>query len=243
MSIELKAICISTVHRKTLNVLVSSISAYVPNGVEVYIGYCGAKNSHNISGKIFYDLKSTATNYGDAYNFVVNEAFKRHEHVIVCNDDIVFTPTTYDNLVEDYNELVDAVGSENLGWVGCLTDYAIGMQNIRRNIKLSESHPEDTITNIHNMREYSILQTNFIAPICGVISRDSWIDYLPINYFSDNLQCYEMLTKGKKHFISTAYVHHAGSQTVASSEVELNKAWDILKADYPHYYAMLRASQ
>lgn len=240
MSVELRAICISTVHRKTLGVLVSSINAYVPNGVEVYIGYCGAKNSHYGPDKIYYDLQSTATNYGDAYNFIVQEAFKKHEHVIVCNDDVVFTPTTYDNLVEDYNKLLDEVGAESLGWLGCLTDYAIGMQNIRRNY---DTHDEDAVHNlgnIHNAREFSIVQTNFIAPVCGVVSRSSWVDYLPINYFSDNLQCYEMSANGKKHFISTAYVHHAGSQTVGSSTDELSKAWNILKADYPQYYSLLK---
>lgn len=240
MSIEVKAICISTVHCDNLGVLISSINNYVPPGIEIYIGYCDKMQTNFREGKKYIEFPSNAKNYGDAYNLVVKRAFEKHEYVIVCNDDVVFTPTTYSELLGDYNQIAGEIGVENIGWLGCLTDYAIGMQNIRRNVKLVENQPDETIGNIQNYRENDIIETNFIAPICGIISKQSWVDYLPINYFSDNLQCYEMQNNGKRHFISTAYVHHVGSQSLEHPLIEKRKALDVLQADYPQYYKILQ---
>jgi hypothetical protein len=67
--------------------------------------------------------------------------------------------------------------------------------------------------------EQHILRTDIIAPICAWIHRDAWIDFPPINWFSDDVQCLEMK---RQHFISRAYVHHVGSQTCG---MDAKNAW------------------
>lgn len=61
--------------------------------------------------------------------------------------------------------------------------------------------------------ENQIIETDVIAPICAYIHKDSWIDFPPVNWYSDDIQCLDMQVKGMKHFVSRAYVHHVGSQT------------------------------
>lgn len=240
MKHKLTAICFASIKIKHMQVLLQSIDAYVPNEIDVYFNLSGEYFSFIHMKRNICQYEYKATNYGDAYNYVVKRAFEKHDNIIVCNDDIVFCPDTFDKLQEDYNIAIKENGIENVGWIGCLTNYAIGYQNIRRNMMLEENQEPETLNHIQNKREYCIVEVNFIAPICAAINKMSWIDYLPINYFSDNLQCFEMSAQGKKHFISTSYVHHAGSQSIGSGKDEYEKAMNILMADYPQYYQMLK---
>lgn len=237
---KLTAICFSCIHHSHAKVLLSSIQEYVPHDVAIYINFCDTQFTYTNHTKKIHTYNYKAKNYGDAYNFIARKAFETHEHIIVCNDDVVFCPDTFQKLQEDYNIAIDENGIENIGWIGCLTNYAIGYQNIRRNIKLEKNQEPETLNHIQNNREYCIVEANFIAPICAAINKLSWIDYLPINYFSDNLQCFEMSAQGKKHFISTAYAHHAGSMSIGNGKDEHEKAMNILMADYPQYYQMLK---
>jgi len=237
MKKELSAICVSTVKTSHLRVLMSSIQEYIPRNIEVYINYCQDRMSFIDFTRNVSEFTEQADNFGEAYNFIVKKAFQDgHDHVIVCNDDIVFSPDSFEKLSEDFQMIHETHDSEEIGWLGCLTNHAIGMQNVRRNQKIFDSFPEETLGNLQNHRENFILPTSFIAPICSAISQRNWVDFLPINYFSDNLQCHEMNQRGMTHFISTAYVHHAGSQSMNGSSVERQKALEILKKNYPEKY-------
>lgn len=176
------AIIVCTVHGACLQVMTASLNAYVPQDVEKYV--------HHKVGK----------NFGDAYNFAAREAFKRHDEILVCNDDIVFTPTTWAVLLADVAHLRKIV--PNLGYVATRSDYARGEQNVRSG--------RGKIDFLRYQSERHIVETPVIAPICAWIHRDSWVDFPPINWFSDDVQCADMK---RRHFISRAYVHHVGSQT------------------------------
>jgi hypothetical protein len=176
------AIIVCTVNGACLNVMTASLNAYVPRDVERYVHH------------------KVGTNFGDAYNFAAREAFKRHDEILVCNDDIVFTPTTWAVLMEDVAHLRNVV--PNLGYVATRSDYARGEQNIRSG--------RGKIDFLRYQSERHIVETPVIAPICAWIHRDSWVDFPPINWFSDDVQCADMK---RRHFISRAYVHHVGSQT------------------------------
>ena len=176
------AIVICTTNARCLAVMQASIAAYVPREVEVLL-------FRNVGGS-----------FGEAYNHGVREAFRTHDSVVVCNDDIVFTPTTWGTLFADVHLLTTRFN--DVGWVATRSDYARGAQNIRVG--------NGPLNFLRYKSEQTIIQTDIIAPICAWIHRDAWIDFPPINWFSDDVQCLEMK---RKHFISRAYVHHVGSQT------------------------------
>jgi hypothetical protein len=176
------AIIVCTVNGACLDVMTASLNAYVPREVERCV--------HHKVGK----------NLGDAYNVAAREAFKRHDEILICNDDIVFTPTTWAVLLADVAHLRKVV--PNLGYVATRSDYARGEQNVRSG--------RGKIDFLRYQSERHIVETPVIAPICAWVHRDAWVDFPPINWFSDDVQCADMK---RRHFISRAYVHHVGSQT------------------------------
>ena len=201
------AIIVCTVNGACLDVMTASLNAYVPRDVE--------KCVHHKVGK----------NFGDAYNFAAREAFKRHDEILVCNDDIVFTPTTWAVLLADVAHLRKVV--PNLGYVATRSDYARGEQNVRSG--------RGKIDFLRYQSERHIVETPVIAPICAWIHRDSWVDFPPINWFSDDVQCADMK---RRHFISRAYVHHVGSQTCGQDAqrcYEDAEPW--LRANRPELHA------
>ena len=224
------AICIATVSSvKTLQVLHWSIEQYVDRKVELYLVFQKQKTSKFYGPRKVHSLITQTTTFGQAYNRAVNAAFNDgHEHILVMNDDIVLDPDTVEIMTEDYNTISKEIGEENIGWVGCLTNYGIGLQNIRNDISSEKRHQGV----IKNEREKHIIETDFIAPICAMISKKSWLPYLPINYFSDNIQCHQMKEQNKRHFLSTAYVHHVGSQSIQSGEIEIKKTLDYLDKNH-----------
>jgi hypothetical protein len=171
----MKAIVIATVDGKCIPVLSKSIEMYVPDSVEVIIH------------------KNNAGNYGDAYNHVVNKAFMKYDEIIVANDDIVLTPTSYALLEEDVRHLK---AGHRTGWVVAKADYARPGQSILH-------QPKDACYPIQRC-----------SPLFGYVHIQAWVDYPPINWYSDDIQCLDMANKGYQHFISRSYVHHVGSQTI-----------------------------
>ena len=220
----MKAICIATVNAKCLVTLAASITEYVPKDIPVFLSGC--KMIFPRHRTILMD--NDTTTFGDAYNKVCKAAFEEVDEIVVCNDDIVFTPTTWQMLGEDVSRLK----SENipLGWVASRSDYARGPQNIRiGNGKMSWFRWEI---------EQQILEVDVIAPICGYISKEAWIDFKPLNWYSDDLQCLEMQEAGKRHFVSRAYVHHVGSATCGFDAKNLiESAKPVIKEHRPDLYA------
>ena len=219
----MQAIVIATVHARCLVTLAASVTSYVPTNVVVFLA--GSKMIFPRHRTITFD--NTATNFGDAYNFIVKEAFKEFDEVVVCNDDIVFTPTTWQSLSEDVSRLK----SENipLGWVACRSDYARGYQNIRIG--------KGPMSWFRYETENSIIETDVIAPICAYIQKSDWIDFPPLNWYSDDVNCLDLQKAGKRHFISRAYVHHVGSQTCgfdAKNLIESAKPW--IRENRPELY-------
>ena len=201
------AIIVCTVNGACLDVMTASLNAYVPREAARYI-------HHKIG-----------SNFGDAYNFAAREAFKRHDEILVCNDDIVFTPTTWNVLLEDVAYLRLAI--PNLGYVATRSDYARGEQNVRSG--------RGKIEFLRYESERHIIEARVIAPICAWIHRDAWVDFPPINWFSDDVQCLDMK---RRHFISRAYVHHVGSQTCGQDAQRCYKdAEPWLRANRPELHA------
>ena len=201
------AIIVCTVNGACLDVMTASLNAYVPREAARYVHH------------------KVGANFGDAYNFAAREAFKRHDEILVCNDDIVFTPTTWAVLLEDVAYLRQAI--PNLGYVATRSDYARGEQNVRSG--------RGKIEFLRYESERHLVEAKTIAPICAWVHRDAWVDFPPINWFSDDVQCLDMK---RRHFISRAYVHHVGSQTCGQDAQRCYKdAEPWLRANRPELHA------
>ena len=231
---KLSAIVISTIKGKRLPVMIKSIEQYIPSGVEIYIAHNGIAlmDYHSRLHKMHL-VKSDATNFGDAYNFICKRAFENHESIIVCNDDIVFHPDTYSILNHEFTYMHESIGKE-LGWLACRNDFSAGIQNIR--------WAGDGIkSGLKFAHELHAIETDVIAPICAAIHRDSWIDFLPINWYSDDIQCMMMQERGMHNIVSTAYVHHIGSQSMKSAEIEIANSLNYLQKHCIEYYRKLES--
>jgi hypothetical protein len=169
-------IVICTIGSPSLAVLEASIKTYVPDA-EIIIS------------------RNRGSNFGEAYNIVVNEAFKQYDEIIVANDDIVLTPTSYSRLMEDVTHLKRF---NKLGWVAARSDEVRPLQKGKGDI----------------------LEVPVVSPLFGYISKESWVDLAPINWYGDDIQCIDMSANGYRHFVSRSYVHHVGSQTIGQDNTK-----------------------
>ena len=93
----MQAIVICSTINTGLKVLLSSLEAYCPY-IPVYL------SSKNVEDSKFVHtwMYNAATNFGDAYNAAMDKAFSDgYKEIIIANDDVVITPTTYLKLEED----------------------------------------------------------------------------------------------------------------------------------------------
>lgn len=235
MDNRITAICISTVEGKNLPVLIKSIEQYVPSNIEIYIAHSKIESiDYHSRWHSMHLVKSKERNFGNAYNLICNRAFEKHDSIIIANDDIVFDPMTFATLQSDWNALCE-YESKSIGYLACRSNYARGKQNIRWH----DSNAQ--MNGLKFKHESAIIETDIIAPICAVIRHQSWVDFLPINQFSDDVQCLMMSDKGLKHFVSRAYIHHIGSQTVRNTDENYIKTLEYLKRNFAKYYHYIMA--
>jgi hypothetical protein len=202
----MQAIVICSTGNIGLNILLLSIKAYCPN-IPIYL------SSKNVEDAAFVHtgIYNVATNFGDAYNEAMSKAFyDGYKEIIIANDDVVITPTTYEKLQDDVRLLKR--NFENIGFVGARSDYVLWDQNIRCSIT------NDSISGLKWASEDHIKRVGVIAPIFAYISKQAFetARFPSINWYSDNIICDDLSKAGFKHFVSRAYVHHAGSQTVGT---------------------------
>jgi len=185
-----------TIGSPSLAVFEASVRTYVPN-VELFVS------------------RNRGSNFGEAYNIAVNEAFKRYDEIIVANDDIVLTPTSYSRLMEDVEHLKQF---NTLGWVVARSDEVRPMQMGKTD---------------------QIYETPVVSPLFGYVSKEAWVDFPPINWYSDDIQSIDMSAKGYRHFISRSYIHHVGSQTIGQDNTKNHLAaepW--IKTNRPELHAI-----
>jgi len=233
----MQAIVICTVGNKGISVLLESIKQY-GNDVPIYI----SGNDLSLFAKVrdsasnICVLPNTSKNFGDAYNVAADYAFRhgKFESIILANDDVVITPTTMRLLQDD----IDIIGLETdkIGFVGARSDYVLHDQNIRFPVS------NDQVSGLRYTSEQYIKETDVIAPIFACISKKAWdvAKFPSTNWYSDNIICSDMQKAGYRHFVSRAYVHHAGSQTVGA---DFNKCHEEprewIKANRPDMYEVI----
>jgi len=166
-------IVVCTIGSPSLAVFEASVKTYVPD-VELFIS------------------RNRGSNFGEAYNIAVNEAFKHFDEIIVANDDIVLTPTSYSKLLEDVEHLKRF---NQLGWVVARSDEVRPLQQGKGDV----------------------FEVPVVSPLFGYVSKEAWVDFPPINWYSDDIQSIDMSANGYRHFVSRSYIHHVGSQTIGQN--------------------------
>jgi hypothetical protein len=150
---------------------------------------------------VFHNKPST---FGEAYNAAMQAAFVTYSEIIIANDDVVLTPDTMPVLMEDVENLKQS--HARLGFVATYSDNARQSQDIR-------------------YTKPFLKQVDRLSPYFAWVSKQAFetAQFPPINWYSDDVMCEDLNAEGFIHFVSRAYIHHAGSQTVGVDYNKLNK--------------------
>jgi glycosyltransferase involved in cell wall biosynthesis len=184
---------------KCLPVLQASIKAY----------------AHDVPHLIYSPKQETSVK---SYDVALKIAFQEYDEVIVCADDLVLTPDSYRLLCEDINNL-KAIHGDKLGIVAAHTDFTRYTQNIRY-----QQSPTDKLEYGKWSWEHECRPARRLSPIFHYLSKKMYEDTFlpPIEWYSDDVMCEDLNAKGYTHYISRAYVHHAGSQTLGQNTQKLH---------------------
>jgi hypothetical protein len=199
-------------HTPHERVFLASLKEYKPRDVEVF-------RQHSLG------------NFGTSYNALVDTMMRGgHRTFAIANDDIVLRPDSFQLLNED----IEICSSEGRPWgvIASRADYVrMGPQNIRF------TYGEAQQSTIQNTHELQIVAVPSVAPLLAAYTRESWVDFPPINFYSDDVQCFDIRAKGYEVFVSRSYVHHVGSQTlgVANYEEDAKKSLDWLLTNRPDF--------
>jgi hypothetical protein len=207
----MQAIVICHVSNPGISVLLESIKVYAPT-IPVYIYSVDVARGERFK-RILPNVivrPNTGRNFGDSYNEAISDVFGRIavDSLIVANDDVVINPETIKLLAEDCKVIRDH--AQKMGFLGARSDYVLPDQNIRFPVH------DDRQQGLYWASEGQIKETAVIAPIFATITREAWkvAKFPSTNWYSDNIICHDLQEAGFRHFVSRAYVHHAGSQTV-----------------------------
>lgn len=163
-------------------------------------------------------------NFGDDYNHAMAEAFQDYDEILIANDDIVLTPSTLPVLMQDVEMLKKQ--PIKLGVVGVRSDSIRPFQNIVQN-------------DGQQVREVPV-----VSPILAYVPKAAFeaARFPPLNWYSDDVWCLDLMKQGFRHFVSRAYVHHAGSTTIGHDAEALRdaaKPWILEhRSEYAPYWGM-----
>jgi GT2 family glycosyltransferase len=159
--------------------------------------------------------------YGYSYNALHHDARgDQFEYVIHSNDDVVLRPDTIERLFEDAAHLNSA--GIKWAWLAARTDW---VRHSAQNIRFP--YENKALGGIFYPEEQLIVEVSSVSPIFAITKAADFLPYAPINWFSDDEQCYRMTKSGYRHFVSRAYVHHVGSQTMKPETWQAEQAASI----------------
>ncbi len=178
--------------------------------------------------------------YGEAFGWAVAQT--EANELLLMNDDTVLTPSTVPDLLADVALIREQHPDVRPGFVACRSNFVAGPQNIRA------ANDGALAANCNRFESESrILAAERISPILAWISRealDAIGGFPPLNWFSDDLMCWDLLQKGYRNFISRSYVHHVGQRTTTHGGVTeshlLKEAQDWVRQHRPDFWKAIQ---
>lgn len=168
--------------------------------------------------------KVDRSTFGQSYNAAMAKAFEQYDEIIIANDDVVLTPLTYQTLMQDVEELKRQHG-DSLGFVAANADNVRDSQSVK----------------VNDFSQY--IRTYAISPLFAWISKKAFqaAQFPHTNWFSDDIICEDLSRSGFVHYVSRAYVHHAGSQTIGKDDFHhYQEAIRWIEAHRPEYVSMFK---
>jgi hypothetical protein len=220
-------IVIATVKGHGLSVLLESIKQYAPECPVYLRGPKSVIDNYQADFKIYGQPRS----FGEDYNEIIEMALKDWSSCIVANDDIVLTPTSVKVLMEDV-AIVRTMNSYKAGWVAARCDAARPCQNVR----ITEQPEKLNFYKFPSESHIKLAQE--VSPIFAWISSDAFEEakFPPLNWYSDDVHCMDLVRKGYGHYVSASYVHHIGSNTIGFDAQKLHdQALPWLRENRPEY--------
>ena len=193
-----------------IRVAMSSVEAYAP-GVEVVLAWRGpcapTDLPRNPCAKVVRQPDGCAT-FGEAFGFAVTQTAATE--LVLMNDDSVLTPAPGPRRREAAAGLRRAQPALRRGVLAARAPVAPAEQNIR-----SANGGELHSTGMCYDSEDDMIAVDRISPVVAYITRSALDDiggFPPINWLSDDLMCFDLMSAGYTNFVSRAYVHHIGQR-------------------------------
>jgi hypothetical protein len=216
-----------------LRVALASIQAYAP-AVDVLVGWNGLEEPRGLPDNPNVRLVRQApgiTTGSEAWNWCASQTDS--DELLILGDDCVLHPDTLRLLQEDVAFIGSRYGDQ-VGFVGCRSNYVKGSQNIR-------DPNGSTQLNISFSSEQTIFTTDMIVPVAAWIKHEVFDrvgGFPPTNWFADDVCCWDLVNLGFTHFVSRAYVHHVGERGTGQGktpEILLAEGMAWLQANRPDF--------
>lgn len=202
-----------------LRVALASILAYAPE-CEVIVGWNGLEEPRDLPANPRMTLLRQApgiTTGSEAWNWCADQTDA--EELLILGDDCVLHPDTVRLLLEDV-EFIQTQCGDQVGFVGCRSNYVKGPQNIR------SSNGATKLTLAFDSEQH-IIEADMVVPVAAWIRHqvfDLVGGFPATNWFADDLCCWDLKLLGFRHFVSRGYVHHVGERATGQGK----KSQDLL---------------
>ena len=200
---------------------VNSVTLYAP-GLDCLVAWQGSEAPDGFLPNPRLEVvrqPDSCSTYGEAFGFAVERA--PGDELILMNDDAVLLPDTVSTLLQDATLLEHHPEGIRLGLLACRSNFAPGPQNVR-----SANGGALRPNGMRYDTEDRILPAARGSPVAAYVRRSALDDiggFPPINWYSDDLMCFDLLERGYANFVSRAYVHHIGMRSTTEGGVTMEQ--------------------
>ncbi len=199
-----------------LRVCLASIAAYA-RGFEVVVAWDGPCEPDDLPRNPLMRLieRPKGMPSGIACNWAAMKQTDADDFVLV-SDDVVLLPDTLVKLFEDA-ALLRGNGYQ-VGMLACRSNFAPGAQNIRAANGGNWSGEVDGYDS-----ERTVLIAERVSPFCAFMTRAAALaaPAADVEWYSDDIACFDLHKAGYTNAISRAYVHHIGMRSSAGKAQQL----------------------
>jgi hypothetical protein len=190
-----------------VRVCLASVAAYA-RGIEVVVAWDGPMAPenlpHNPQCRVIERPKGLKSGTGCLWACQQTTA----DELLVVSDDVVLHPTTVTKLLEDV-ALITSSGYQ-IGMLACRSNFAPNMQNIRAangGAWGGGAYGYDT--------ENTVFRSERVSPFCAYLSRQASdiCGAVDLEWYSDDIACFDLVNAGFTNWISRSYVHHVGMRS------------------------------